>query len=72
MGPQDVSELTSEDRRKALEAVNIIKEKRTGDIKGRICADRSKQKKYLKRGETILSPTVSLEALTGTLAIDMK
>ena len=72
MGPQDASVLTNEEKKRALEAVNLIKEKRTGKIKGRTCANGSKQKRYLKRGETISSPTVSLEAMTGTLAIDIK
>ena len=34
--------------RKALEAVNLIKEKINGTSKGRTCADVSKQKSYLK------------------------
>jgi hypothetical protein len=71
-GQQDANELTYEEKKKALEAVNLIKEKRNGIIKGRTCADGSKQKRYLKRGETISSPTVSTEALMGTLAIDIK
>ena len=40
-GPQDASELSSEDKRKALESVNLIKEKSTGTIKGRTCANKS-------------------------------
>ena len=42
VGPQDTSEFSSEDKRKVLEAVNLIKDKRTGTIKGRTCADGSK------------------------------
>jgi hypothetical protein len=71
-GKQDATELTYEEKKRALEAVNLIKEKRSGIIKGRTCANGSKQKRYLKRGETISSPTVSTEALMGTLAIDIK
>ena len=66
----DAKSLTREEKRKALEAVNLIKKKRCGKIKGRTCANGSKQKRYLKHGETILSPTVSLEAIIGTLLID--
>jgi len=63
--------MTYEDKTKhTLEAVNLIQEKRSGKIKGRTCADRSKQKRYLKEGESIASPTVSLEALMATLVID--
>ena len=56
--------------RKALEAVNLINEKRNGIIKGKKCIDGSKQKRYLKEGESISSPTVSLEDLFCTLIVD--
>ena len=39
-------------------------------IKGRTCADGNKQKIYLKHGERISSPIVSLEAIVGTMLID--
>ena len=39
--------LSAEDKAKSLNAVNIIKQKRDGTIKGRTCADGSKQKIYL-------------------------
>ena len=58
-----------EDKRKALEAVNLIKEKRHLEIKGRTCAD-GRKKKYLKEGESVSSPTVYLEVLLCTLIID--
>ena len=41
--PQDPSKLTREEKSRALEAVNLIKEKRNGKIKGRTCADGSKK-----------------------------
>jgi len=67
----DPKDMTHEDRTKhTLEAVNLIQEKRSGKIKGRTCADGSKQKRYLKEGESIASPTVSLEAIMTTLVID--
>ena len=62
--------ITFEEKRGALDAVNLIKKKRSGKIKGRTCANGSKQKRYLKHGENISSPTVSLEAIIGTLLID--
>ena len=46
VGPQNASVLTDEEKRRALEAMNLIKEKRTGNIKGRTCANGSKQKQY--------------------------
>ena len=71
-GTIDPTTLTNEEKRRALEAVNLIKKKKCGKIKGRTCANGSKQKRYLKHGETISSPTVSLEAIIGTLLIDVK
>ena len=61
--------LSKEEKHKALEAVNLIKKKRCGKIKGRMYADGSKQNKYLKEEETIWSLIVSNEALLGTLVI---
>ena len=43
--PIDLDTLYFEDKSKALEAVNMIKEKICGKIKGRACADGIKQKK---------------------------
>ena len=39
-------------------------------IKGRTCADGSKQHQYLKENESIASPTASLEGIFTTLVID--
>ena len=68
--PIEPEMLSYEDKMKALEAVNLIKDKRNGKIKGRTCADGSKQKNCLKEGESISSPMVSLEALFCTLIVD--
>ena len=40
--PTDASTIADEEKHKALYAVNIIKDKRSGDVKGRICANGSK------------------------------
>jgi len=56
-------------KRDALEAINLIKEKRTGKIKGCTCADGRKQRKWINKEDTA-SPTVSLEALITSLLID--
>ena len=68
----DVRTLSMEQRRSALEAVNLIQEKRSGLIKGRTCANGSKQKLYIKDGEFYSSPTVSLEALFLSLVMAVK
>ena len=53
----------------ALRAINLIKEKRCGKIKGQTVADGSTQRLYTSRAETA-SPTIGLEALYASLMID--
>ena len=61
--------LTIHQKREALRAVNLIKQKRCGKIKGRTCADGRRQRKYISREEAA-SPTVSNEALLATMIVD--
>ncbi len=56
---------------RALRSITLIKEKRSGVIKGRTVADGRPQRKY-KAPEDVHSPTVSTEGLMTTLAIDAK
>ena len=49
--PIPFKELTSKDNREAIEAVNNIAQKRSGKIKGRMCANGSRQRKFLKDDE---------------------
>ena len=65
------NELTREDKKKALQYLMFLKEKRSGRIKGRGCADGRKQRLYKSKEETS-SPTISLEALFLTCLIDAK
>ena len=62
-------ELTPEQRRKALRVVALIKEKRDGRLKGRVCADGRPQRAYTDPA-AVYSPTVSTEGMTLTLAVD--
>ena len=62
--------LSAEDKEKALNAVKLIKQKRDGTFKGRTYSDGRKYKIYLGKDESAASPTVSLESLFTTLAID--
>ena len=57
----DYDTISDEERRKALDAVNLIELKRDGRLKGRSCANGSKQRSYLTEYDTVASPTVSLE-----------
>ena len=70
VAPIDPSSLTNEDKRRALDAVNLIKEKRNGKFKGRTCANGAKQRRFVKEGRIISSPTASLESILATLVID--
>jgi len=69
-GAVDYHTLSEQEKKEALEAVNLIKEKRDGKIKGRTCANGSKQRQYLKDGENVYSPTCAMESLMTTLIID--
>ena len=62
--------LTHDEKAQAMSAVAIIKEKRCGKVKGRICVNGSKQKRYLQSEDTISSPTVSNEGIMGSFVID--
>ena len=42
--PVDIKNTTEQERKEALEAVALIKQKRTGDIKSRVCANGKKQR----------------------------
>ena len=68
-GGLKASELTATQKREALRAVNLIKEKRCGKLKGRTCADGSTQRKYFSKEKTS-SPTVSTDALMLSIIID--
>ena len=70
--PVDVDNLSQKLKSQAMEAVNLIKIKRCGKVKGRTCANGSVQRKYLSSEDSIASPTVSLEAFLSTLLIDAK
>jgi KUP system potassium uptake protein len=68
-GKVDPDTLTHEQKKKALRAINLIKEKRCGKIKGRTVADGRPQRDYIPREEAT-SPTVSTESLMASLVID--
>ena len=65
------ADMTIEDRRKALRYLMFLKEKRDGTIKVRGCADGRPQREYTRK-EEVSSPTVSLEAMMLSCAIDAK
>lgn len=62
------ADLTHQQRCAALHAINVIKEKRDGRVKGRTCADGRKQRGLYTKDETA-SPTVSNDSLFATLVL---
>ena len=68
-GPVNPDTLTKDEKRLALRAINLIKEKRCGKIKGRTVADGRPTRKYIPREEAA-SPTIALESLFASLLID--
>ena len=67
--PLNPDDLTTQQRRDAPRTVSLLKEKHSGELKGRTCADGSKQQPYVTN-EDSSSPTVSTEALMTTFVID--
>jgi len=61
--------ISRQQRGAALRYLMFLKEKRSGDVKGRGCADGRKQRLYKTKEETS-SPTVSTEALLLTCVVD--
>jgi hypothetical protein len=62
------SDLSREQKRNALRAINLIKEKRNGDLKGRTCADGRKQRNWYTKERTT-SPTISNDSLMAILTL---
>ena len=56
--PMEAEKLSREQRMRALSSLLFLKEKRTGDIKGRACINGAPQRAYIPK-EDAASPTVS-------------
>ena len=67
--PVDVSQLSFEEKRKALDSPIFLTEKRDGLIKARTCANGSKQREWMTKEDTA-SPTVSTPAVMLTCVMD--
>ena len=68
VGKVKYEDLSDEDKKRALRAINLIKEKRDGKIKGRTCADGSKHRRFVPR-EDASSATLAVESLMALLVI---
>jgi hypothetical protein len=67
--PLDPTSLTPMQRKGALQAINLIEEKRDGVLKGRTVADGRPQRPLYDKSETA-SPTVSNNGLVLTVTVD--
>ena len=67
--PIEAEKLLREQRMRALSLLLFLKEKRTGDIKGRACINGAPQRAYIPK-EDAASPTISTEStfITATIA----
>ena len=65
----NASLLTPAQRKAALRAINLITEKRNGDLKGRTCADGRPQRSLYDPHDTA-SPTIATDALMLSFLID--
>jgi len=68
--PEDADKLTIAQKKAALNAINLIKHKRCGKVKGRTVADGRKQRALFKKHDTS-SPASSLEGYIASLVIDV-
>ena len=69
--PIKVGDLTQKERKRAMESLLFIVEKRDGRVKARFCANGSTQREYMDRDATT-SPTVMTESIFITSVIDAK
>jgi hypothetical protein len=69
--PIHLSDLTDQERKRAMESLIFLVEKRDGRVKGRACANGSTQRDYMDR-EDAASPTAATESILITALIDAK
>ncbi len=67
--PTKIEDLKREQCRKAIESLIFLEEKRSGNIKSRMCVDGRKQREDKNREDTA-SPVVMTESVLITAAID--
>ena len=69
--PNMSSELTTQERKRAMESLIFLTEKRDGRVKARACANGSTQRDYIPR-EDAASPTASTDSVLITGVIEAK
>lgn len=66
-----MAQLTKSQKRLALRAISVIKEKRCGNIKGQTVGDGRLQRAMMHMKDKTTSPTVSTDALMLSIMIDV-
>ena len=69
--PRSASDLSASEKKDALQYLMFLKQKRSGKIKGRGCADGRKQREHTNK-EDASSPTVAIESVLLSCTIDAK
>ncbi len=69
--PKHARDLSEEDKKKALSSLIFLKEKKSGVIKARSCANGSPQREHIAKEEAA-APTVALESVFITSTIGAK
>ena len=69
--PLEADSLSDEEKKSALSSLIFLKEKRNGTVKARSCANGSVQRSHVAKEEAA-SPTVALESVFVTAAIDAR
>ena len=69
--PKHANDLSEEDRKKALSLLIFLKEKKSGAIKARFCANGSVQREHVTKEEAA-APTVGLDSVYVTSMIDVE
>jgi Reverse transcriptase (RNA-dependent DNA polymerase) len=67
--PIHISDMTQQERKRAMESLIFLVEKKDGRIKARACANGSTQREYIDK-EDAASPTVATESIFITAAVD--
>jgi hypothetical protein len=69
--PISIEEMTSIERKRAMESLIFLNEKRDETVKARMCANGSSQRAYIAR-EDVSSPTAASESIITTGVVDAK
>eukprot|EP00978_Attheya_sp_CCMP212_P015779 scaffold40834_cov35-Attheya_sp.AAC.1 len=70
--PIRLTDMNPKERKRAMESLIFLVEKRDGTVKARTCANGSTQREYYIEREDAASPTASTDSIILTAVIDAK